>query len=164
MTGNLDRASLFRALKLSSIIALVAVAGCQKQPEPANVAADSAPNQTMLNFLSYQSPGDRIFFDYDSAAITPEAKAITERWAAYAKAHPEWTFIIEGHCDERGTREYNLALGARRAEAARATWVALGTDPARLRTVSYGNERPAVLGQSEAAWAQNRRAVAVRDQ
>jgi len=105
--------------------------------------------------------GDRIFFDYDSSKISPEAKAIIDRQVAFAKISPDLTFTIEGHCDERGTREYNLALGARRAEVLRAAWVALGIDPARLRTVSYGNERPAVVDHSEVAWTLNRRAVAV---
>jgi len=104
---------------------------------------------------------DRIFFDYDSSRITPEATRILERIAAAAKTNPQQSFTIEGHCDDRGTREYNLALGERRAEAARNAEMALGVEAGRLQSVSYGKERPAVIGETEAAWAQNRRAVFV---
>src|SRR5271165_6287058 len=105
------------------------------------------------------SAGDRVLFAFDRSDITSEAQQILARQADWLRRYPNVTVTIEGHCDERGTREYNLALGARRAQAARAGWVALGIDPARLQTVSYGNERPAVLGDNEAAWTQNRRAV-----
>ncbi len=105
--------------------------------------------------------GDRVFFDFDKYNLKPAAQATLERQAAWLKTYPAVTITIEGHCDERGTREYNLALGARRANAAKDYLVSLGIDPSRITTISYGKERPAVLGSNEAAWAQNRRAVTV---
>jgi peptidoglycan-associated lipoprotein len=105
--------------------------------------------------------GDRIFFAFDKSTISAEARAILERQAAFAKTNAQLTFTVEGHCDERGTREYNLALGERRATADKNALVSLGVQASRLQTISYGKERPAVVGSNEAAWAQNRRAVTV---
>jgi peptidoglycan-associated lipoprotein len=108
-----------------------------------------------------QQIGDRIFFDFDKSSVSPEAKTILQRQAALFQANPQVTFTVEGHCDERGTREYNLALGERRATADKNGIVALGIQASRVQTISYGKERPAVVGENEAAWAQNRRAVTV---
>ncbi len=105
--------------------------------------------------------GDRVFFDFDKSDLKPEARRTLERQAAWLKRYPNVKVIIEGHADERGTREYNLALGDRRANSAKNYLIALGIDPARLSTISYGKERPEALGSNEAAWAQNRRAVTV---
>ena len=105
--------------------------------------------------------GDRIFFAFDSAEITPEAQLVLQRQAEWLKRYPNVSLTIEGHTDERGTREYNLALGERRAQAARNVLVALGTSASRISTISYGKERPAVPGSTEEAYAQNRRAVTV---
>ena len=105
--------------------------------------------------------GDRIFFGTDRYDLTAEAQAELQKQATWLKTYPQYRFVIEGHCDERGTREYNLALGERRATAARNYLVALGIDAGRMQTISYGKERPAVLGSDEAAWAQNRRDVIV---
>jgi peptidoglycan-associated lipoprotein len=108
-----------------------------------------------------QNVGDRVFFDFDHSDLKPEARATLERQAAWLKKYPDVRIQVEGHCDERGTREYNLALGERRANAAKNYLVALGISSSRLSTISYGKERPAVLGSNEAAWAQNRRGVSV---
>ncbi|MEQ8354681.1 MAG: peptidoglycan-associated lipoprotein Pal [Kiloniellaceae bacterium] len=105
--------------------------------------------------------GDRVFFDYDSYNVRADQRGTVEALAAWLDTHPSVTLTIEGHADERGTREYNLALGERRANSVRDYLVALGINPARLSTVSYGEERPAVLGSSDSAWAQNRRGVFV---
>ncbi len=105
--------------------------------------------------------GDRVFFDFDRFDLKPAARATLEKQAAWLKAHGGSSIVVEGHADERGTREYNLALGERRANSAKDYLIALGIAPARVRTVSYGKERPVALGSSEAAWAQNRRAVTV---
>jgi peptidoglycan-associated lipoprotein len=105
--------------------------------------------------------GDRIFFAFDSAEITPEAQLILQRQAEWLKRYPNVTVTIEGHTDERGTREYNLALGERRAQAARNVLAASGISSSRISTISYGKERPAVPGSTEEAYAQNRRAVTV---
>jgi peptidoglycan-associated lipoprotein len=105
--------------------------------------------------------GDRVFFDFDKSDLKPEARRTIERWAAWLKQYPNTTVTIEGHCDERGTREYNIALGERRASSAKNFLTSLGIDARRVATISYGKERPAVVGSNEAAWSQNRRGVMV---
>ena len=105
--------------------------------------------------------GDRVFFDLDKSDLKPEARRTLERQAAWLKQYGNVAVTIEGHADERGTREYNLALGDRRAKAASNYLVSLGITANRVRTISYGKERPAVLGSNEAAWSQNRRGVTV---
>jgi len=105
--------------------------------------------------------GDRVFYSFDKSDLTPEARATLDRQAAWLKKYATVKVTVEGHCDERGTREYNLALGERRATAAKNYLVAAGITADRVKTVSYGKERPAVLGSNETAWAQNRRAVTV---
>jgi peptidoglycan-associated lipoprotein len=105
--------------------------------------------------------GDRVFFDYNQADIRADARTRLDAWADWLKKYPQVTAVIEGHCDERGTREYNLALGERRASAAKSYLMAKGINAKRIQTISFGKERPAVLGSNEAAWAQNRRGVLV---
>jgi peptidoglycan-associated lipoprotein len=105
------------------------------------------------------SAGDRVFFAFDRADITPESQEILTRQADWLRRYPNVTVTIEGHCDERGTREYNLALGERRAQAAKNVLVAAGIPASRISTISYGKERPIVVGSNEEAWAQNRVAV-----
>jgi peptidoglycan-associated lipoprotein len=105
--------------------------------------------------------GDRVFFDYDSSALSDDAKATLSAQAAFLSANPAVKITVEGHCDERGTREYNLALGDRRATAARDYLVAQGVDAARIRTISYGKERPSFIGSNPYAYSKNRRAVSV---
>jgi len=105
--------------------------------------------------------GDRVFFDFDKSDLKPEARATIQRWSDYLKKYPNVSVTIEGHCDERGTREYNIALGERRATAAKNFLSSLGVAATRVSTISYGKERPAVVGSNEAAWSQNRRAVMV---
>jgi peptidoglycan-associated lipoprotein len=107
------------------------------------------------------SVGDRVFFEYDSVVLTPEATRVLDGQAAWLRQYPDVIVTIEGHTDERGTREYNLALGDRRANAVRNYLVALEISPQRILTISYGEERPAEPGHDEAAWARNRRAVTV---
>lgn len=105
--------------------------------------------------------GDRVFFAYNQSDLSAEARATLDRQAAWLKKYSSTSVTVEGHADERGTREYNLALGERRATAVKNYLVADGISAARLKTVSYGKERPAVIGSNEAAWAQNRRGVTV---
>jgi len=104
---------------------------------------------------------DRIFFDLDKAVLRDDAIAAMDSQAKWLTRHPDVLSVIEGHADERGTREYNLGLGCRRAVAMREALIARGIAPERLGTISYGKERPGVLGSNEDAWAQNRRAVMV---
>ena len=103
--------------------------------------------------------GDRIFFDSDRSDLRTDARRTVEGWAGWLRQNPTVAATIEGHADERGTREYNLALGERRAAAARNFLISQGIEARRLSTVSFGKERPTVLGSAEPAWAQNRRAV-----
>jgi peptidoglycan-associated lipoprotein len=98
------------------------------------------------------------FFGYDEAGLSNEAQAALQASASWLKAHPEYRLLIEGHCDERGTEQYNLALGDKRAQIAKDYLATLGVDAARIRTVSYGEERPFDQGHDESAWARNRRA------
>lgn len=98
-----------------------------------------------------------IYFEFDSSTLTPEAQLVLKKKAEWLQNNPEATSTIEGHCDERGTSEYNLALGDRRATSAKNFLVDLGISASRLTTISYGEERPVALGQNEEAWAQNRR-------
>ena len=105
--------------------------------------------------------GDRVFFAFDKSNLTADARTSVERWAAWMKTYPANKVVIQGNTDERGTREYNLALGERRADSARDYLVSLGVDPNRVKIVSFGKERPAVAGSNQKAWAQNRRAVVV---
>lgn len=106
-----------------------------------------------------QNAGHRVFFGYDQYTLTSQAQATLSRQAAWLQEYPEATIKLAGNCDERGTREYNFALGARRAEAARAYLVSLGVDGSRITTVSYGKERPLDPRSSEDAWQLNRNAT-----
>lgn len=105
--------------------------------------------------------GDRVLFGFDSYELTSDAKSILNNQASFLASNPSVRITIEGHCDERGTREYNLALGESRASATRDYLVAQGVNPARIKIISYGKERPAVIGSNEDAWRFNRRAVSV---
>jgi peptidoglycan-associated lipoprotein len=156
---------------LSLIAGLLLLAACAQNPSTnasaggGGGAATTAPGSASVapgssqDFV--QNVGDRVFFDFDKSAIKPEGRTTLQRQAEWLKKYPNVSVTIEGHCDERGTREYNLALGERRATAVRNALVALGISPNRIKTISYGKERPAVLGSNEAAWAQNRRGVTV---
>ena len=125
----------------------------------ASAASSSAAAKTPAEKLA--QVGDTVNFDFDSAELTVSARSTLNRQAAFLSLNPDLMIVIEGHADERGTREYNLALGDRRATAVRDYLVAKGINSARVRTVSYGKERPAVAGSDEAAWAKNRRAATV---
>ena len=125
----------------------------------ASSASSSAAEKTPAEKLA--QVGDTVNFDFDSAELTVSARSTLNRQAAFLSLNPDLMIVIEGHADERGTREYNLALGDRRATAVRDYLVAKGINSARVRTVSYGKERPAVAGSDESAWAKNRRAATV---
>ena len=107
--------------------------------------------------------GDRVLFDYDSAKLDSSAKILLDAQSRFLRANTDLNFIVEGHCDERGTREYNLALGEQRATAVRDYLVIQGIDPDRIKVISYGKEKPAVIGSNGMAWSKNRRAVTVID-
>ena len=105
--------------------------------------------------------GDRVFFNYDSAELDSDAQELLQDQVAWLKQYSNVSIIIEGHCDERGTREYNLALGEKRAQSVKNYIINLGISTDRVSTISYGKERPAVVGSNDGAWAQNRRSVTI---
>lgn len=104
---------------------------------------------------------DRVFFDLNSSSLNADASKILDNQAAWLKSDANIKVVVEGHCDERGTREYNLALGEKRADAVKQYLLANGVDGSRVKTISYGKERPAFVGSGEEIWAKNRRAVTV---
>ena len=105
--------------------------------------------------------GDRVFFNYDSSELDTDAQELLQDQVAWLKQYSDVSVIIEGHCDERGTREYNLALGEKRAQSVKNYIISLGISADRVSTISYGKERPAVVGSNDGAWAQNRRSVTI---
>ncbi len=138
----------------------------QLPPDPVPVTTNngsslSATPGSQADFVARMMGDDTIYFDTDRFNIDSADAAALGKQAAWLGQYASKRITIEGHADERGTREYNLALGERRANAAKNHMVSLGIDPGRISTVSYGKERPIALGSDEAAWAQNRRAVTV---
>ncbi|TVM18806.1 peptidoglycan-associated lipoprotein Pal [Oceanidesulfovibrio indonesiensis] len=144
-------------------LALLLGAGCAKQQvAPAGAEGTTGMNQSEIEARSLSESqrivlSEKIYFDFDKYDLSPEARAVLDRKAQLIRSKPNLKVLIEGHCDERGTQEYNLALGERRAKAAERYLLMLGVPAAQLETVSYGEERPAVIGHNENAWAQNRR-------
>jgi len=155
-------------------VALIATAGCtKKRPEtvlppgdgPVSNGGDTGSGDADTSPLNEQFrrevASDTIHFAFDQYDIDPQSRAILDSQAAWLRAHPNTRVTIEGHCDERGTREYNLALGDRRANATKNYLAAQGVSPARITTISYGKERPVALGSDDQSWAANRRAVTI---
>jgi peptidoglycan-associated lipoprotein len=132
---------------------------CAPPPPPPPTPSEPPPPPTVVVLEDPIEKGyiQDIFFDYDKSEIRPDSREKLDKAAGWMKQHPEAEFLLEGHCDERGTREYNLALGDRRANATRDYLVSLGVDAAKLQTISYGKERPFVEGHDESAWSKNRR-------
>lgn len=157
-----------RALKLAAAVALaVSAAACAKNPaDDASIAAGAgygrggaATPGSQQDFVV--NVGDRVFFDSDSSQLSSTAQATLDKQARWLKQYPRYAFTIEGHADERGTREYNFALGARRAEVTKDYLVARGIPASRIKTISYGKERPVAVCNDISCWSQNRRAVTV---
>jgi peptidoglycan-associated lipoprotein len=156
---------------LSLVAALALLAACESAPETsatqggAGAVTAPPPAQTGVRPGSQQdleaTAGNKVYFNTDRSDITPEGRQILQRQADWLKRYPNVTVTVEGHADERGTREYNLALGERRATAVKNVLVALGIPANRVSTISYGKERPQVVGSNEQAWAQNRRGVTI---
>ncbi len=139
----------------------LALAACANNPDQNAAGAGGAggPPGSPQEFVV--AVGDRVFFDTDQTDLSPQARATLDRQAQWLQQYSRYTFIIEGHADERGTREYNIALGARRAQNVRDYLASRGIDPARMRTISYGKERPVAVCNDISCWSQNRRAVTV---
>ena len=160
-------AFLFTACETASNVAGDSASGSSSSSATAaGTTSSSASNSTtaatqMSDAEKLAQVGNTVYFGFDSSELAGEAQATLDRQAAFLNVNPTMVVIIEGHADERGTREYNLALGDRRAVAVRDYLLAKGLNAARVRTVSYGKERPAVSGSNEEAWAKNRRAATV---
>ena len=155
---NIIRSAKFAALVLGAL----AIAGCAKhEPDQAAMAGAAAPG-SQQDFIV--NVGDRVFLDTDSSELSPQARATLDKQAQWLNQYGRYSFIIEGHADERGTREYNIALGARRAQTVREYLTSRGVAAQRMRTISYGKERPVAVCNDISCWSQNRRAVTVLNQ
>ncbi len=146
-----------------ALVMTLAIAGCASKKTPNNAAdlglggAGAATPGSSQDFTV--NVGDRIFFDTDSSSIRADAQGILARQAQWLNKYGQYAIVVEGHADERGTREYNLALGARRAAATRDFLIGQGVSANRLKTISYGKERPVAVCDDISCWSQNRRAV-----
>lgn len=143
----------------------LALAGCASKPKlPDNagglgIGANGATPGSAQDFTV--NVGDRVFFETDSSILTPTAMSTLDKQATWLQRYPNYPITVEGHADERGTREYNIALGARRAAATRDYLASRGVPASRMRTISYGKERPVAVCNDISCWSQNRRAVTV---
>ena len=165
---------------LVSILLILFVAACATKPKDAADASGSGSSSTDSEVSDGNitettgsgivsgsqedlivNVGDRVFFGYDSSDLDSDALELLQDQVAWLKQNSNVSVTIEGHCDERGTREYNLALGEKRAQAVKNYLIGLGINPDRVSTISYGKERPAVVGSNDGAWAQNRRSVTI---
>jgi len=158
-------AAITRNPVVIALVAALAIAGCANKKAPNNPAdlglgAGGAGTPGSSQDFTV-NVGDRIFFDTDSSVIRADAQQTLARQAQWLNQYGSYSITVEGHADERGTREYNLALGARRAAAARDFLIARGVAANRLRTISYGKERPVAVCDNISCWSQNRRAVTV---
>jgi peptidoglycan-associated lipoprotein len=150
---------LFRIAGLIGMLALsLAVSACANKPAD-NAMASAATPGSQQDFVV--NVGDRVFFETDSSELTPQARATLEKQVQWLQTYSQYSFTIEGHADERGTREYNIALGARRGQTVREYLASRGINPTRMRTISYGKERPVAVCNDISCWSQNRRAVTV---
>jgi peptidoglycan-associated lipoprotein len=152
---------VIRALKLVGFFALaLAAAGCANKPnDPSQAGAGNASPGSPQDFVV--NVGDRVFFESDSSELTPQSTTTLEKQVKWLQAYSQYTFTVEGHADERGTREYNIALGARRAQTVRDYLTSRGIQAHRVRTISYGKERPVAVCNDISCWSQNRRVVTV---
>jgi len=155
---NIVRSAKFAVFVLGAL----AIAGCAKQPDQTAAIAGAATPGSQQDFIV--NVGDRVFFESDSSELTPQARETLDKQAQWLNQYNRYAFTIEGHADERGTREYNIALGARRAQAAREYLVSRGVPAQRMHTISYGKERPVAVCNDISCWSQNRRAVTVLNQ
>ncbi|HWM45900.1 MAG TPA: peptidoglycan-associated lipoprotein Pal [Xanthobacteraceae bacterium] len=142
-----------------ALTAALVIAACANKPDQQAGLAGSAAPGSQQDFVV--NVGDRVFFESDSSELTLQARSTLDKQAQWLQQYNRYSFTIEGHADERGTREYNIALGARRAQAVREYLMARGITATRMRTISYGKERPVAVCNDISCWSQNRRAVTV---
>lgn len=154
---------ILQGLKLAAVLAVALSMGACANKNPldgsnggmANAASPGSQQDFVVNV------GDRVFFESDQTELSPQAIATLEKQAQWLQQYNRYSFTIEGHADERGTREYNIALGARRAQSVKTFLSSRGIDGSRMRTISYGKERPVAVCNDISCWSQNRRAVTV---
>lgn len=158
----IDMREMLRVARFAAVLAAaLAISACAKNAEDAQAnAAGQATPGSQQDFVV--NVGDRVFFETDSSELTPQSRATLDKQAQWLTNYSQYgQFTIEGHADERGTREYNIALGARRAQAVRDYLISRGIQAQRMRTISYGKERPVAVCNDISCWSQNRRAVTV---
>jgi peptidoglycan-associated lipoprotein len=151
-----------RGAKIAAVLgAALMIAACANKPTDqgqtgmTSAAAPGSQQDFVVNV------GDRVFFESDSTELTPQSRSTLDKQAQWLQLYGRYNFTVEGHADERGTREYNIALGARRAQTVRDYLVSRGIEGSRMRTISYGKERPVAVCNDISCWSQNRRAVTV---
>jgi peptidoglycan-associated lipoprotein len=158
----IDMKQMLRGVRIVAVLAAgLAISACAKNAEEgtqANAAGQATPG-SQQDFVV--NVGDRVFFETDQTELTPQSRATLDKQAQWLTNYAQYSFTIEGHADERGTREYNIALGARRAQSVRDYLVSRGIQATRMRTISYGKERPVAVCNDISCWSQNRRAVTV---
>jgi peptidoglycan-associated lipoprotein len=149
-----------QGLKLAAVLAVaLSMGACANKNLGMDANASAATPGSQQDFVV--NVGDRVFFESDQTDLSPQAVATLDKQIQWLQTYPRYQFTIEGHADERGTREYNIALGARRAQSVKAYMTSHGIDPSRMRTISYGKERPVAVCNDISCWSQNRRAVTV---
>ena len=152
--------SPMRILQLAAVLAVaLSMGACANKNLGADSMASAATPGSQQDFVV--NVGDRVFFESDQTDLSPQAVATLDKQIQWLQTYSRYQFTIEGHADERGTREYNIALGARRAQSVKSYMQAHGIDPSRMRTISYGKERPVAVCNDISCWSQNRRAVTV---
>ena len=151
---------LIRALQFAAVAAaMLTLAACANNPTGQVGTAGAAVPGSQQDFIV--NVGDRVFFETDQTDLTAQGRATLDKQAQWLAQYNRYTFTIEGHADERGTREYNIALGAKRAQSVREYLISRGIEAARMRTISYGKERPVAVCDDISCWSQNRRSVTV---
>ena len=158
----IDTKLFLRGIRLAAVLATaLAISACANKPADdaqANAAGMATPG-SQQDFVV--NVGDRVFFETDSSELTTQSRATLDKQAQWLTNYSQYAFTVEGHADERGTREYNIALGARRAQGVRDYLISRGIQANRMRTISYGKERPVAVCNDISCWSQNRRAVTV---
>ena len=151
---------ILQGVKLAAVLAVaLAMGACAKNNVTDGAMASAATPGSQQDFVV--NVGDRVFFESDQSDLTAQGRATLDKQVQWLGRYAQYTFTVEGHADERGTREYNIALGARRAQSVRDYLVARGIAANRMRTISYGKERPVAVCNDISCWSQNRRAVTV---
>src|SRR6202007_708024 len=159
-SGMKNQMRILQGLKLAAVLAVaLSMGACANKNLGMDANASAATPGSQQDFVV--NVGDRVFFESDQTDLTPQATATLDKQIQWLPTYPRYTFTIEGHADERGTREYNIALGARRAQSVRPFMASKGIDASRMRTISSGKERPVAVCNDISCWSQNRRAVTV---